>query len=75
MKQDSVIADLIRECLHKHPEGCDRNMVYEYCVDHGAVFENKDEMDQRKSVSGQLSKMKDRGLVEMPTYGLWRLKR
>jgi len=75
MKYNVVIAGLIRDCLQKYPEGCNRNCVYEYCIANGAQFENANEWEQKKSVSGQLSKMKSRGIVEMPVYGIWMLKR
>ena len=58
-----MIADLIRECLRMHPEGAFTRDIYDYCVSNGGYFQVADPASQLKSVSGQLSKMRDRGDV------------
>jgi DNA-directed RNA polymerase subunit RPC12/RpoP len=56
-------ASLIRECLKNKSSGATSWEVYWYCKKHGAYFDNPDINEQRKSVSGQLSKMQERGEV------------
>ena len=63
------IADLIRDYLRMHPEGVFTRDVHKYCVSNGAVFQVADYHLQLKSVSGQLSKMRDHGEVNYEREG------
>jgi len=69
------IADLIREYLYSHPEGAFTEQITLYCIKNGAQF-NTSEI--KKSVSGQLSKMRSRGEVVFQAQGrayCWKLVR
>ena len=65
-----TIAELIRKFLQEHPEGVGANDTHAYCIRHDAPFKNGNDSKQRKSVSGQLSKMKKRGIVSLAD-GRW----
>ncbi|HHV73022.1 MAG TPA: hypothetical protein GXX38_10530 [Clostridia bacterium] len=70
-----TIADLIREKLSMCPEGAFTSEIALYCLQNGAQFNT---MDIKKSVSGQLSKMREAGYVTYEVYGReyrWRLVR
>ncbi len=71
-----MIARLIRRFLYHNPGGAYTDDIYTYCVRNGASFRVSSLNDQLKSVSGQLSKMRARGLVDYDLHGnqyLWRL--
>lgn len=70
-----TIADLIRIFLSSKPDGALTSQVALYCLESGAVFQT---LDNDKTVSGQLSKMRQRGEVGFRRAGrsyIWYLMR
>jgi putative aminopeptidase FrvX len=73
---DMTTAELIREYLNMHSNGGFTDDIYNYCITQGALFDTPVTVDQKKSISGQLSKMRDAGRVTYERRGrryLWKI--
>lgn len=69
-------ASLIRESLKLNPKGVSTLYVLHYCEEKGAKFRVKEHEKRLKSISGQLSKMRNRGVVKFKKNGnkyIWSL--
>lgn len=70
-----TIADLIRIFLSSKPDGALTSQAALYCLENGAKFQT---LENKKTVSGQLSKMRQRGEVGFHRAGrsyIWYLMR